>query len=53
MRCFVVVVVICLFLFAVTVESVGAMTPDVIFKEAVKILKDKCMSLLEELNAFK
>lgn len=42
-----------LFLLAVTIESVGAMTPDVIFKEAVKILKDKCMNLLEELTAFK
>ncbi|XP_026760687.2 DNA-directed RNA polymerases I and III subunit RPAC1 [Galleria mellonella] len=36
--------------FIFTVESVGAMSPDVIFSEAVKILRDKCKCLLEELN---
>lgn len=29
------------------------MTPDIIFKEAVKVLKNKCVDLLEELNASK
>ncbi|XP_018322932.1 DNA-directed RNA polymerases I and III subunit RPAC1 [Agrilus planipennis] len=33
-----------------TIESVGAMTADVIFTEAVKILKNKCLSLLDELS---
>lgn len=37
-------------LFTVNVESVGAMAPDVIFIEAVKILRDKCKSLLDELS---
>ncbi|KAF5303622.1 hypothetical protein FQA39_LY09869 [Lamprigera yunnana] len=32
------------------VESVGAMAPDVIFTEAVKFLKNKCISLLDELE---
>lgn len=36
----------------VTVESVGAMAPDVIFKEAVKVLKNRCLELLNELNDF-
>ncbi|KAK9753541.1 RNA polymerase Rpb3/Rpb11 dimerization domain [Popillia japonica] len=36
--------------FIFTVESVGAMASDVIFKEAVHILKNKCLSLLEELQ---
>ncbi|XP_047537029.1 DNA-directed RNA polymerases I and III subunit RPAC1 [Vanessa atalanta] len=38
--------------FIFNVESVGAMTPNVIFVEAVKILRDKCKSLLDELNSF-
>lgn len=38
--------------FSVSIESVGATTPDVIFQEAVKILKNKCADLLEELNTF-
>lgn len=38
--------------FTVNVESVGAMTPNVIFVEAVKILRDKCKSFLDELNKF-
>ncbi|KAJ3647617.1 hypothetical protein Zmor_019484 [Zophobas morio] len=36
--------------FIFTVESVGALRPDVIFTESVKILKDKCLSLLDELS---
>ncbi|XP_053613926.1 DNA-directed RNA polymerases I and III subunit RPAC1 isoform X1 [Plodia interpunctella] len=36
--------------FIFNVESVGAMPPNVIFVEAVKILRDKCKSLLDELN---
>ncbi|CAH0594285.1 unnamed protein product [Chrysodeixis includens] len=38
--------------FIFNVESVGAMTPNVIFVEAVKILRDKCKSFLDELNKF-
>ncbi|XP_049877830.1 DNA-directed RNA polymerases I and III subunit RPAC1 isoform X2 [Pectinophora gossypiella] len=38
--------------FIFNVESVGALPPQVIFVEAVKILRDKCKSLLEELNTF-
>ncbi|KAJ8943017.1 hypothetical protein NQ318_008335 [Aromia moschata] len=37
--------------FIFTIESVGAMQPADIFKEAVKLLRDKCASLLEELNS--
>lgn len=36
---------------SVTIESVGAMQPDIIFKEAVTLLKEKCLSLLNELNS--
>ncbi|XP_066147882.1 DNA-directed RNA polymerases I and III subunit RPAC1 [Euwallacea fornicatus] len=36
--------------FIFTIESVGALAPDVIFKEAITILKDKCLALLNELN---
>ncbi|XP_059053305.1 DNA-directed RNA polymerases I and III subunit RPAC1 [Achroia grisella] len=36
--------------FIFNVESVGAMSPNVIFIEAVKVLRDKCKCLLEELN---
>ncbi|XP_023953599.2 DNA-directed RNA polymerases I and III subunit RPAC1 [Bicyclus anynana] len=38
--------------FIFNVESVGAMLPSVIFVEAVKILRDKCKSLLDDLNNF-
>ncbi|KAI5631147.1 RNA polymerase rpb3/RpoA insert domain-containing protein [Phthorimaea operculella] len=38
--------------FIFNVESVGALPPNIIFLEAVKILRDKCKSLLEELNKF-
>ncbi|XP_028133704.1 DNA-directed RNA polymerases I and III subunit RPAC1 [Diabrotica virgifera virgifera] len=37
--------------FIFTIESVGAMQPDVIFREAVNTLKEKCSLLLEELNS--
>ncbi|KAF7277870.1 RNA polymerase I and III subunit C [Rhynchophorus ferrugineus] len=37
--------------FIFTIESVGAMQPDVIFKEAITLLKEKCLSLLNELNS--
>ncbi|XP_034249654.1 DNA-directed RNA polymerases I and III subunit RPAC1 [Thrips palmi] len=33
-----------------SVESVGALPPDVLFVEAIKVLKKKCMTFLEELN---
>ncbi|KAF5294046.1 hypothetical protein FQR65_LT20009 [Abscondita terminalis] len=36
--------------FIFNIESVGAMSPVVIFTEAVKILKDKCLSLFNELE---
>ncbi|KAF2879472.1 hypothetical protein ILUMI_26696 [Ignelater luminosus] len=36
--------------FIFSIESVGAMPPDIIFTEAVKILRNKCVSLLEELE---
>lgn len=36
--------------FSVTIESVGALSPDVLFTEAVKILKKKCTTILSELN---
>ncbi|XP_026743186.1 DNA-directed RNA polymerases I and III subunit RPAC1 [Trichoplusia ni] len=38
--------------FIFNVESVGAMPPNIIFVEAVKILRDKCKSFLDELNKF-
>ncbi|KAL5279018.1 POLR1C family protein [Megaselia abdita] len=37
--------------FIFNIESVGAMAPQIIFVEAVKVLKKKCRTLLEELNA--
>ncbi|KAG8221922.1 hypothetical protein J437_LFUL002481 [Ladona fulva] len=36
--------------FIFTVESVGALPPDVLFIEAVKVLKGKCARFLEELS---
>jgi len=36
--------------FIFSIESVGALPADVIFTEAIKILKNKCLSLLEELE---
>ncbi|XP_021202579.1 DNA-directed RNA polymerases I and III subunit RPAC1 isoform X2 [Bombyx mori] len=38
--------------FIFNVESVGAIPPQIIFVEAVKILRDKCRSFLDELNKF-
>ncbi|CAH0728483.1 unnamed protein product, partial [Brenthis ino] len=38
--------------FIFNVESVGAMPPNIIFVEAIKILRDKCKTLLDELNNF-
>jgi hypothetical protein len=37
-------------LFPVTIESTGALPPDVLFIEAVKVLKLKCRTFLDELN---
>ncbi|PSN41339.1 DNA-directed RNA polymerases I and III subunit RPAC1 [Blattella germanica] len=37
--------------FIFTVESVGALPPDVLFMEAVKLLKTKCRTYLDELNS--
>lgn len=36
--------------FIFTIESVGALTPEVIFLEAVKNLKEKCQKLLKEIQ---
>lgn len=33
-----------------TIESVGALTPDILFLEAIKVLKEKCKRLLNEIN---
>ncbi|CAF4911070.1 unnamed protein product [Pieris macdunnoughi] len=38
--------------FIFNVESVGAMAPHVIFTESIKILRDKCKTLLDELSNF-
>ncbi|XP_019870674.2 DNA-directed RNA polymerases I and III subunit RPAC1 [Aethina tumida] len=37
--------------FIFTIESVGALQPEAIFRESIKILKNKCLHLLEELNS--
>lgn len=37
-------------LFIVTIDSVGALPPDELFIEAVKILKNKCFKYLQELD---
>jgi hypothetical protein len=34
----------------VTIESTGAIPPDVLFTEAVKILEDKCERVITELS---
>lgn len=36
-------------LFVVTIESTGALPPEVVFTEAVKILEDKCERVITEL----
>lgn len=38
------------YILPVTVESLGALPPNVLFMEAVKVLKGKCRSFLEELD---
>lgn len=35
---------------AVSIESTGALRPEVLFTEAVKILTDKCQRILTELS---
>ncbi|KAL3288750.1 hypothetical protein HHI36_003185 [Cryptolaemus montrouzieri] len=37
--------------FIFTIESVGAIKSDEIFREGIKVLKDKCLSLLQELSS--
>lgn len=37
-------------LFVVTIESTGALPPEVLFTEAVKILEDKCERVITELS---
>lgn len=39
-----------LILFVVTIESTGALPPEVLFTEAVKILEDKCERVITELS---
>lgn len=39
-------------LFVVTIESTGALPPEVLFTEAVKILEDKCERVITELSWF-
>lgn len=34
----------------VTIESVGALKPDELFLEAVKVLKNKCRMILQQIN---
>ncbi|KAJ0791968.1 putative DNA-directed RNA polymerase, RpoA/D/Rpb3-type, RNA polymerase, RBP11-like subunit [Helianthus annuus] len=36
--------------FIFTIESTGALPPEVLFTEAVKILEDKCESVITELS---
>lgn len=36
--------------FTVNIESVGAIPPNELFVEAVKVLKNKCFKLLQELD---
>jgi DNA-directed RNA polymerase I and III subunit RPAC1 len=35
---------------AVTIESTGALRPEVLFTEAIKILNEKCQRILTELS---
>jgi len=39
-----------LLVWPVTIESTGAIPPDVLFTEAVKILEDKCDRVITELS---
>jgi len=34
-----------------SIESVGALKPDVIFLEAVKVLKKKCRAFIDEIES--
>lgn len=36
--------------FSVNIESAGALRPEVIFIEAVRVLKNKCRLFIEELD---
>jgi len=36
--------------FSVTIESTGALPPEQLFTEAVKILEDKCVRVITELS---
>jgi len=38
------------FIIAVSIESVGAMTPDELFLESTKVLVGKCKKFLAEIN---
>jgi DNA-directed RNA polymerase I and III subunit RPAC1 len=38
------------FLFPVTIESTGALPPEVLFTEAVNILEEKCEKVISELS---
>lgn len=38
------------FLYLVTIESSGALPPEILFTEAVKILEDKCERVITELS---
>lgn len=38
------------FLYPVTIESTGALSPETLFTEAVKILEDKCERVITELS---
>lgn len=40
----------CVFCASVTIESTGALPPEVLFTEAVKILEDKCERVITELS---
>lgn len=40
-------------IFSVTVESTGALMPDVLVLEAIDVLKDKCTKFLNELKSLK
>ena len=39
----------CAFCFPVTIESTGALPPEVLFTKAVKILEEKCEWILSEI----
>lgn len=44
------ILILSFFSFIVTIESVGTLLPSVLFIEAIKILKGKCKTFLEELE---